>query len=296
VAHCRRVSDATQASGSGVGLGQQAKERRVTDRLDSGAAMRVSGVADDACAGLAVRAGCLVFVLFAAQVCAAAPAAAQANAEREFTFYAQQAWPKQTTTNKQIQDINEAFGTNFDDWGDVPNLSVGAQLLWRVAPGWKLGVQVDYGSGSIDGTERVLTDAGPAKLSFEQKYHVYTDVYAIAKWNPWPAAERVRPFLYGGIGMAYESDATTLRLHNEFVDSGLRAENHGWFPTYSAGIGVDVPWSATSKWYFEFGVAYVWARMTNEVLATGDLAPAPMVTADTDLTGPNYWLGVGRSF
>jgi hypothetical protein len=57
-----------------------------------------------------------------------------------------------------------------------------------------------------------------------------------------------------------------------------------------------VPLSATTPWYFEFGVAYVWARMTNDVPATGDLAPSATVTADTELTGPNYWLGVGRSF
>jgi hypothetical protein len=235
-------------------------------------------------------------MFFAALVCVAAPAAAQTSTDREFTFYAQQAWPKQTTTNRQIQDINDAFGTNFDDWGDVPNLSVGAQLLWRVAPQWKLGVQVDYGSGAINGTAHVQTDAGPAKLSFEQKYDIYTDVYAVAKWNPWPASERIRPFLYGAIGLAYESDTTTLKLHNEFIDSRLRVENDGWFPTYTAGIGVDVPWSSTTKWFFEVGVAYVWARMTNEVPATGDLAPSAMVTADTDLTGPNYWIGVGRSF
>jgi hypothetical protein len=36
--------------------------------------------------------------------------------------------------------------------------------------------------------------------------------------------------------------------------------------------------------------------MTNQVPATGDLAPSPRVTADTDLTGPNYWLGIGHSF
>lgn len=254
----------------------------------------VPAVRDHGCPDRAPILG-LRSVFFAALVLATTSATAQTNIEREFTFYVQQAWPKQTTTNRQIEDINDAFGTNFDDWSDVPNLSVGAQLLWRVAPGWKLGVQVDYGNGSISGTERVPTDAGTAKLSFEQRYDVYADAYAVAKWNPWPAAERIRPFLYGGIGIAYESDKTTLTLHNEFIDSRLRVDNDGWFPTYSAGIGVDVPWS-TTKWFFEAGVAYVWARMTNKAPATGDLAPSATVTADTDLTGPNYWVGVGRSF
>jgi hypothetical protein len=230
-------------------------------------------------------------------VCGAAPPLlAEPAAAREFSFYLQQSWPKQTATNKQIEEINDTFGTNFEDWDDVANLSLGGQVLWQAAPGWKLGVQVDYSSGSISGREQVATLAGPADLSFEQEYDIYADLYGVAKWNPWPASERVQPFLYAGIGVAYESDTTTLRLRNDFIDSSLKARNDGWFPTYSAGIGIDVPFSAASSWFFEFGLAYVWARMTNEVPVSGDLAPSATVTADSDLTGPNYWLGIGRSF
>jgi hypothetical protein len=225
-----------------------------------------------------------------------APVAAEPSGSPEFVFYVQQAWPRQTTTNEQIAEINRTFGSDFDDWGDVPNLSIGAQLLWRVAPGWKLGVQVDYGSGSIDGREPVPTPVGPAKLSFEQRYDIYADVYAVAKWYPWPESKQVQPFVLGGAGMAYESDTTTLKLRNEFIDSGLRVENDGWFPTYTAGLGVNLPVSDTSSWYVEFGIAYVWARMTNRVPVSGDLAPSATVTADTDLSGPNFWLGIARSF
>jgi len=227
---------------------------------------------------------------------AAAPGAAAAEAARAFNFYVQQAWPQQTTANRQIQYINQTFGSDFDDWSDVPNLSIGAQLLWEVAPAWLVGLQVDYSSGAISGKQQVETPAGPAKLSFEQRYDVYADVYVVADWKPWPDWQRIVPFLYGGVGMAYESDTTTLSLRNDYLDSRLRVDNDGWFPTYSAGIGVDVPFSAATPWYFEFGVAWVWAHMTNEVPATGDLAPTPTVTADTELTGPNYWLGIGRKF
>jgi hypothetical protein len=118
----------------------------------------------------------------------------------------------------------------------------------------------------------------------------------VAHFLPWPEWKTIRPFVYGGIGFGYESDTTTLDLKNQFIDAGLRVENDGWFPTYTAGIGMDVPFSSTTAWYFEVGVAYVWSRMTNEVPATGALAPAPEVTADTDFTGPNYWLGVGLTF
>jgi hypothetical protein len=57
-----------------------------------------------------------------------------------------------------------------------------------------------------------------------------------------------------------------------------------------------VPFGSGSQWYVEFGAAYMWARMTNHVPAQGDLAPAATVTADTDLTGPNVWLGIGCRF
>lgn len=224
------------------------------------------------------------------------PTVAEQPGAHSFNFYVQQAWPKQTTTNDQIRQINQAFGTDFDDWSDVTNLSIGAQLFWRISPYWKVGMQVDYGQGSIDGNARLATEAGPAKLAFEQRYDVYADLYAVAQLFPWPGMQKVHPFVYGGIGVAYERDATTLTLRNEFIDEGLRVENSGWFPTYTVGLGLDVPFSATSPWYFEAGVAYVWARMTNQVPATGSLAPAPTVTADTDLTGPNYWLSIGRSF
>ena len=226
---------------------------------------------------------------------ASLPATAQAEAPA-FTLYLQQAWPRQSQTNAQIAQINDAFGTHFDDWGDVANLSLGGQLLWQVRPTWKVGVQVDYGSGAIDGHAQVMTEAGPATLEFEQRYDLYVDVMAVAQWRPALSSPRVQPFVYGGLGAAYESDTTTLKLHNDFIASGLRVENDGWFPAYTVGAGIDVPFSGASQWYVEVGAAYMWARMTNHVPAQGDLAPAPTVTADTDLTGPNVWLGVGCHF
>jgi len=213
-----------------------------------------------------------------------------------FTFYLQQSFPKQTVTNQQIQQINQMFGVNFDDWSDVANLSVGAQLFKRVSPYWKVGVQVDYSAGAIKGSQTITTEAGPAELSFEQRYHSYFDVYAVAHFLPCPNCSKVVPFIYGGVGYGYESDRTTLTLRNEFLDEGLKVENDGWFPTYSAGVGIDVPLSSKDTWYLEFGGAYVWARMINTVPASGSLAPAPEVTADTDFTGPNYWLGIGLKF
>lgn len=224
------------------------------------------------------------------------PAYAADPAPWYFTFYLQQSYPKQTNTNMQIQQINQMFGTDFNDWSDVANLSVGAQLFKRVSPYWKVGLQVDYSQGSIKGNATVPTEAGPAEFSFEQRYNIYADLYAVAHFLPCPSCTRVVPFIYGGVGMGYEKDRTTLTLSNQFINEGLQVDNSGWFPTYSAGLGIDVPLSSKDRWYLEFGGAYVWARMTKTVPASGSLAPAPVVTADTDFTGPNYWIGIGLKF
>jgi hypothetical protein len=240
---------------------------------------------------------------FAPLVCAAAalavavPAASQTvDKEWYLTVYLQQSFPKQTNTNLQIEQINQMFGVDFDTWDDVPNLNLGVQLYKRVATHWKVGLQVDYSKGSVKGDATVDTEAGPAMLSFEQKYSIYADLYATAHYLPCTECRNFVPFIYGGIGIAYEKDTTKLTLTNDYIDSYLRVANDGYFPSYSAGTGVDWYLGDARKWYVELGVAYVWARMTNTVPAEGDLAPAPEVTADTDTTGPNYWIGLGCRF
>ena len=237
-----------------------------------------------------------IWALLLSLAAAAAPARAADDAHPFYvTVYLQDAWPKQSVTNAQIQQINAMFGTRFDV-SDVANLSVGAQLFRKVSPRWKLGVQVDYSQGSIKGHATVATEAGPARLAFEQRYSTYADLYLVAHYLPCPSCTRVVPFLYGGGGFGYEKDRTTLSLTNDYVDQGLLVDNDGWFPTFSAGLGADIPFSGTSPWYVEVGAAYVWARMTHTVPASGALAPAPQVTADTDFTGPNVWLGLGMRF
>lgn len=233
---------------------------------------------------------------FAVLALAAAPAAAQGSGDWSVTVYLQQSFPKQTNTNRQIAEINAAFGTRFEDWDDTVNLSAGALFLKRVSPRWLAGVEVDASRGSIGGTEKVATEAGPAELSFEQKYDLYADLLAAAHFLPCPSCRRVVPFALLAAGVGYEKDETTLTLRNDFLDSGLRAESDGTFPVYTAGLGVDVPLPAGGRWYLEAGVAYFWGRLKHRVPATGDLAPSPEVLADTDSTGPNYWIGVGRRF
>jgi opacity protein-like surface antigen len=238
--------------------------------------------------------GCLIGAL--ALLLVPAVSAAGVDDPWYVTLYLQQSFPKQTNTNKQIQQINDTFGVHFDDWGDVHNLSLGAQLFKRVSPYWKLGVQVDYSSGSIDGNATVPTEAGPARLAFEQRYDVYADLYVVAHFLPCPTCTRVVPFVYGGGGIGYEKDKTTLTLTNEYLGEELRVDNDGTFPTFSVGAGIDVPLSSRDRWYVELGGAYVWARLKHNVPAKGSLAPAPEVLADTDSSGPNYWVGIGLKF
>lgn len=235
----------------------------------------------------AARLACL------ALVAAAGTATAQ---EWSMSFYIQQAFPKQTNTNKQIEAINAAFGSDFDTWDDVANLSIGTQLYRRFSDVLLLGGEFDYSAGSLDGEATVETEAGPAQLAFEQRYSVFANLMFAAKYLPCRSCSTVVPFAYGALGVAYEKDRTTLTLRNEYVDQGLRVDNDGWFPAYTAGIGLDLFPFANKAWYLEVGTAYYWGRLKHSVAASGELAPAPEVEADTDSTGPNYWLGFGVKF
>jgi len=231
-------------------------------------------------------------------ILAALPAASQGvPAPWSATVYLQQSWPKQTETNRQItQDINGTFGSHFQTWDDVANLSLGAHLFRELAPQWKAGLEFDYSSGRIHGTETVDTLAGPAALAFEQKYSTYADLLAVAQFRPLGGEGRWVPFLIAAAGLAYEKDTTRLTLRNAFLNEGLQVDNDGWFPMYTLGLGLDVYLTERRTWYAELGASYAWARLKHSAPATGTLAPAPTVTADTDSTGPSVWLGIGRRF
>ena len=235
----------------------------------------------------------LVAALFA--IGAGAPAGA-ADAGWSTTLYLQQAFPKQTRTNAQIEQINDTFGVDFDTWDDVANLSVGTKILRRVSERWLVGIEIDYSAGGIDGVATIPTEAGPARLAFEQTYSIWTDVMAAAHFFPCRTCERVKPFLLMGLGAAYEKDRTTLTLRNDYLDEELRVDNDGTFPAATAGLGVEIELSADRTWFLEAGGAYFWGRLEHHVAASGSLAPAPEVLADNDSTGPNYWFGIGRRF
>lgn len=217
------------------------------------------------------------------------------------TVYLQQSWPKQTETNRQIkQDINGSLGTRFKTWDDVANLNVGVLALRTVKPGWKVGVEVDYSQGSIKGREGVNDfGLGPGTVAFEQKYSAYADVLAMVQARPFGEGGRWVPFFNLGAGYAYEKDRTTLGFSSS-VGAGdvelLKVENSGWFPMLTLGAGVDVFFTERRTWYAQAGISYSWARLKHSAPATGLLATAPTVTADTDSTGPNVWLGIGRRF
>ncbi len=212
------------------------------------------------------------------------------------TIYVQEAFPKQTRTNAQIDQINAMFGTDFDTWDDIHNLSLGGKLYRRVAPRWWVGVEADWSAGEITGDATIDTLAGPAKLSFEQRYSVYADLMAAAHFLFCDPCGRVEPFLLMGAGVGYEKDKTTLTLRNDYLDEGLEVRNDGWFPVGTAGLGLNVALSKSHPYFLEMGVAYFWGRLVHQATATGSLAPAPEVTADTDSTGPNYWLGFAWRF
>jgi len=236
-------------------------------------------------------------LLNAALLLGALPAWAQeAPKPWSATVYLQQSWPKQTEANRQIQDINTAFGSTFKTWDDVANLNLGLQIFRDLDACWKVGLELDYSQGKISGTQMVDTMAGPATLAFAQKYTIYADLMWVAQFRPWGREGRWIPFLTAGLGLTYDRDQTLLTLRNDLLDGTLaRVDNSGWFPILTAGAGVDVYLSEHRTWFAEAGLSYSWARLKHQVPASGSLVQ-PQVTADTDSTGPNVWLGVGRRF
>lgn len=207
-------------------------------------------------------------------------------------LYVQEAFPKQTRTNQQIAEINGLLGTSFEDWDDIHNLSLGTKLLWHASPAWKLGVEIDYSQGEVSGAETVETIAGPARAEFEQRYSTFVDLLAAAHWLPCADCRRAEPFVLLAAGWAYEKDRTTLTLRNDFLDESLRVDHDGTYPVATAGLGLDIPLSKRRTPLLQLGVAYFWGRLEEQVAASGSLAPAPEVTADTDSSGPNYWIGI----
>lgn len=224
------------------------------------------------------------------------PTRAQDGSPWSMTAYLQQSWPKQTETNRQIREINATFGAAFRTWDGVPNLNLGLQLFRELDPKWKVGLGLDWSRGKIDGTTTVDTPAGAATLAFKQEYSIYADFFVLAQYRPLGANGRWVPFLLGGVGLAYEKDRTRLALRNGVLDESLQVDNSGWFPIATFGVGVDAYVSDRRTWCAEAGLSYSWARLRHSVPASGSLAPSPTVTADTDSTGPNVWLGLGRRF
>jgi hypothetical protein len=217
------------------------------------------------------------------------------------TGYFQQSWPKQTETNDQIkQQINAPLGTHFKTWDEVTTLNLGVLALRTLTPTWKLGIEADWSAGQISGTEPVADFGfGPGSVAFKQRYCTYADFQCMAQYRPLGGAGRWSPFVSAAVGLAYEKDFTTLGFQSALDGSNtllLRVDNHGFFPLLNCGIGVDYFLSPARTWYLEGEAGYSWCRLKHQAQAVGAMAPGPTVTADTDDTGPNLLLGIGRRF
>lgn len=218
-----------------------------------------------------------------------APAASAEPGDWTLTVYLQHAFPKQDTTNEQIEEINALLGTSFDTWDDIVNVSLGAQAFREMNHRLQLGIELDLGAGGIEGEE---TTAAGLHASFEQTYAIFVNVLGVAHVILHDG-ERLRPFVLLGAGVGYEKDRTRLSVRGV---GDVRVDNDGAFPAATAGIGAQWRVREGSRWHLEGGVAYYWGRLAHHVKAEGELAPSPYVLADNDSSGPNYWLGVGRRF
>jgi len=119
------------------------------------------------------------------------------------------------------------------------------QLFLQLSPAWKVGFQVDYSSGAIDVSRP--SDTELVRRSSRSSRSTPSTLTSTLSPTTSPAARAATfvPFLYGGVGIAYEEDTTTLTLTNDYIDEYLLVENDGFFPSYSAGVGFD--WYSASS-------------------------------------------------
>jgi hypothetical protein len=219
------------------------------------------------------------------------------------TGYLQDGWPKQTATNASIHQINDTFGTHYKTWSRVDNVNLGVMALRRISPLWKVGFEADYSQGGIKGREAVNSPLlGPGSLAFDQSYSVYADMQVIIQCRPFGENRRVVPFASMATGIAYDQDRTTLDFTSSLDGSRaplLRVDNHGWYPVLNLGIGMDVFLTGKRVWFVETQLGYTWARLKKTVGASGlipQMAGTSTVEADTDNTGANLLVGLGRRF
>jgi len=215
--------------------------------------------------------------------------------------YLQQGWVKNTETNRQIrEDINGSLGTHYGTWKDVANVNLGVLALRTVSPKWKLGLEADWSSGSIGGTQNGQNSAlGSGSVYFKEEYRTYADLQVLAQVRPFGDTGRVVPFLSAATGIAYDDDTTTLKFTSSQGGDPmelLHVTNHGWFPVLNVGIGMDVFLGARRLWFVETQLGYTWARLKRNAPASGLIVSGATVTDDTDDTGPNVMLGLGRRF
>jgi hypothetical protein len=228
----------------------------------------------------------------------ATPAMAQTNAPDTSNWnvvgYFQQSFPKQTKTNDQIDDLNSQFGTGFPTWDDTLNGNIGVFVLRTITRKLSAGVQFDYSAGRIGGREVVVTDLGDADIEFEQRYHHYIDLMGAVRYNFREDGNRLVPFLYGAAGVAHERDTSQLTIRNQFLDENLSVENSMAMPLGSVGAGVDLMFE--NGFFIEGMGSYTWGNKTKVVRAQGSLRSGDTIEANSQLTGPNYSIGVGKTF
>jgi len=200
--------------------------------------------------------------------------------------------PKQTNTNKQIEQINDMFGVNFDTWTTSrTSVSVASILagLSEVEGGHRNRLQ----PRGIDDEATVETEAvrDPA---FEQTYSVYT-TSSSRPLSACPTCRVVVPFCVGGIGVAYEKDTTSCRSETNTSTSTCRSTTTGSSDVHRRDRNRQLRVRYVQLVPGARSVLRPGPSSTNG--RGGGLARAPPeVRADQDSTGPSWWIGVGKRF
>jgi hypothetical protein len=220
--------------------------------------------------------------------------------------------PKLTHASHMIDDLNDEFGTDLDDWDSIDIFTFDL-VLWRDLSRY---FKADF---AIAGTTGELTDSDkgtilgliPMNLGMRQRYSallLWTNLYYYpfkTNCRSYKSGNIIEPFIAGGLGYTFFRSESTFKLRNTpggSFDGRVRNNWNGndWAFKMMTGFNIN-PGNINPKlegWVVTFSAFYVWNRLKgNSSLNNNTGLPFPSpVTMDIDFTGYNFSLAVGHYF
>lgn len=227
--------------------------------------------------------------------------------------------PKLTNASHKIDDLNDQFGTDLDDWDTIDIFTLDL-VFWKDLSRY---FKTDF---AISGTTGELTDSDTASfygglaeapLRMRQRYSTlmfWTNLYYYpfkTNCRSYKSGNIIEPFIAGGLGYTFFRNESTFKLRGD-SDLGLdgRIRNNwsksDWAFKMMTGFNIN-PGNINPKlegWVVTFSAFYIWNRLKGHANYNYSSGLNPLLEStlgsktrmDIDLTGYNFSLAVGHYF